>query len=152
MGKFPRATDDSPFHSGEDVVSVEIKNMAPIQAGVVEPESLSGMKIAYAVYAEEAATLVGTPSAGFAFFLDDCDTLVVVHNDSSKVNTLSLNCVMEVHAMQAAQEWGASFTTLGKSVVCNVKGYSQVGSNYGEAALRAILAYKRHQKKIPDDE
>ena len=113
---------------------------------VVEPENLSDMHLVYAIYAEENDKLVGSPTSGFAYFDESTDTLVVVSADIKKVMHVSGEKTMTVDAMEFAQELGANFMIFGNQVVCNMRGISQAGRTYAEAAMRAILAFIRQEK------
>lgn len=152
MGHLGRALDALLSHGVEEhsipnKCQSEVKNK-----GVVEPENLSAMDLVYAVYAEEGEPLVGSPSAGFAYFVESTDTLVVVNADAKKVMHLSLDSIMANEAMDVAKGLGASFMIYGGEVVCSLKGISQAGSSYPEAAMRAILASIRLEKSERIDE
>lgn len=146
MSDIGRALDAMPS-LGIESHATRSKNQSELKnEGVVEPENLSAMDLVYAVFAEEGDLLVGSPSAGFAYFVESSDTLVVVSADSKKIKHVPVERVMATDAMVAAQELGATFMIFGNQAICNIKGISQVGSSYSEAALRAILAYVRLEK------
>ncbi|WP_139026322.1 hypothetical protein [Methyloversatilis universalis] len=111
---------------------------------VTPPESLSGMPLVYATY--EGSGVVGSPTAGFAYFVEKNDTLVVISADRTRVRHISQEQIMQTVAMRVAQSLGASFLVHGTQVLCNIKGVSQTGETYGEAALRAILAFERAEQ------
>lgn len=108
---------------------------------VAPPESLSGMSLIFATY--EGSGVVGSPTAGFAYFIEKSDTLVVISADHTRIRHMSQEQITQTVAMRVAQSLGASFLVNGLQVVCSISGVSQSGRNYGEAALRAILAFER---------
>lgn len=123
--------------------AASIKQPDGTRDGLVSPENLSGMDLVHAVYSEEGGHVIGSPAAGFAYFVSRSNTLVVVSENDKNVRHVSLNSVVTTHAMEVAQDLGASFVVHGAQVICNIRGVSQAGSSYGEAALRAMLAYSR---------
>lgn len=146
MGHLARALD--MLISGgvaQQSVAACIKQPNETVEGQVSPEKLSGMDLVHAIYSEEGWHLVGSPTAGFAYFVSTSNTLVVVSENARNVNHVSLNSVLTTHAMEVAQDLGASFVVHGAQVICNMRGVSQAGNSYGEAALRAMLAYSREQ-------
>lgn len=126
-------------------IAASIKQPQGTCEGQVSPEKLSGMDLVHAVYSEEGGHVVGSPTAGFAYFVSGSNTLVVVSENDKNVQHVSLKSVMTTHAMEVAQDLGASFVVHGAQVICNMRGVSQAGGSYGEAALRAMLAYSREQ-------
>lgn len=146
MGRLGRGLDALLSHrtNNQTTRSNNQSNMKELES--TEPEHLSAMELVYALYAEEAANLVGSPSAGFAYFLEGADTLVVVSDDPRKVRHVSMESIMATDAMKVAQELGASFMPMGNLIICNINGISQTGSSYSEAAMRAILANGRLEK------
>lgn len=146
MGHLARALDALISGCQEQKSSAgSNKNMNGSSAWKVSPERLSGMELVHAVYTEEDGDVVGNPTAGFAYFANETDTLVVVSENGKNVNHVTPNVIMISHAMEVAQDLEASFIVHGAQVVCNIRGVSQAGGSYGEAALRAILAYSREQ-------
>lgn len=146
MGHVARALD-MLLSGGLGQQSVAASNKQPQRrsVGEVSPEKLSGMELVHAVYSEEGAHIVGSPTAGFAYFANETNSLVVVSDNGKNVSHVSLGIIMTTHAMKVAQALGASFVVHGAQVICNIRGVSQAGSSYGEAALRAMLAYSREQ-------
>lgn len=146
MGHLARALD-MLLSGGLGQQSVAASNKQPHgnSAGEVSPEKLSGMELVHAVYSEEGGHVVGSPTAGFAYFANESNTLVVVSENGKNVNHVSPRIIMTTHAMEVAQDLGASFFVHGAQVICNIRGVSQTGGSYGEAALRAMLAYSREQ-------
>ncbi|WP_295004756.1 hypothetical protein [uncultured Dechloromonas sp.] len=130
---------------GRQSGAATIKQSNGMSDGPVSPEMLSGMELVHAVYSEEGGYVIGSPTAGFAYFVSNSNTLVVVSESDKNVQRVSLNSIMTTHAMEVAQEMGASFIVHGAQVICNICGVSQAGGSYGEAALRAMLAYSREQ-------
>jgi hypothetical protein len=122
---------------------------APIKVSSAErltpPEDLSGMALLQAVYEAEGEMLVGSPSAGFACFAKSTDTLVIICAARPKVEYVSLERIMTNHALKAAQDLGGSFLVNGAQVLCSIRGITQVGDSYGQAAMRAILAFERSE-------
>ena len=116
-----------------------------VERKLAPPESLSGMRLIHAACVAEGEQLVGNPSDSFAFLSKSDGCLVVISEDSRKVRYFSPERVMTEAAMAIAQELGAGFLVHGKQVVCNIRGISQAGDSYGEAALRAIVAYRRDE-------
>ena len=112
---------------------------------LIPPENLSGISLVQAVWIEGQPS-VGSPTSGFAYFEEEEDILMVVSADLGKIKHLSLERAMTEHAMVTAQDLGASFLVHGAQVICNIQGFSQAGDSYGEAALRAILAFNRAEK------
>lgn len=152
MGQLGKGLD-ALISKGIEKHSIAGKNQSEVkQKAVVEPENLSAMDLVYAVYAEDGEPLVGSPTAGFAYFDESTDTLVVVNADAKKVMHLSLDSIMANEAMDVAKGLGASFMIYGGEVVCSLKGISQAGSSYPEAAMRAILASLRLEKSERVDE
>lgn len=152
MGKLGKALD-ALLSDGIKNHSTATKSQSEVkQKDIPAPENLTAMDLVYAVYSEEGEPLVGSPSAGFAYFVESTDTLVVVSADSRKVRHVSLDKVMATDALDVAQGLAASFMVYGNQVVCNIKGVSQAGSNYAEAALRAILASIRLEKSEQADQ
>lgn len=152
MGQLGRALG-ALLSNGIETHTIASNNQSKMQQkDLVEPEKLSAMDLVYAVYSEEGDPLVGSPSAGFAYFVERTDTLVVVSADSRRIRHVSLDNVMANDAMEVAQGLGASFMIYGTQVVCNIKGISQAGSSYAEAAMRAILASIRLEKSERVDE
>lgn len=146
MGRLGRGLDALLSHRTENQTT-RPKNQSNVKKmESTDPEHLSAAELVYALYAEEATNLVGSPSAGFAYFLDSADTLVVVSADPRKVRHVSIESIMATDAMKVAQELGASFMPLGDQIICNINGISQTGSCYSEAAMRAILANDRLEK------
>ena len=146
MGHLARALD--ALISGgleQQSINASKKKASGSSARKVSPEKLSGMELVHAVYSEEGVDVVGSPTAGFAYFANETDTLVVVSENGKNVNHVTPNVIMISHAMEVAQDLEASFIVHGAQVVCNIRGVSQAGGSYGEAALRAILAYSREQ-------
>lgn len=146
MGHLARALDVL-ISGGLGQQSVAASNKQPNGscASKVSPEKLSGMELVHAVYSEEGGNIVGSPTAGFAYFANEINTLVVVSENGKNVNHVSPNIIMTTRAMEVAQDLGASFVVHGTQVICNIRGVSQAGGSYGEAALRAMLAYSREQ-------
>jgi len=146
MGHLARALDMLISGGlGQQGVAVSNKQSNGSSASKVSPEKLSGMELIHAVYSEEGGDIVGSPTAGFAYFANETNTLVVVSENGKNVNHISPSIIMTTHAMEVAQDLGASFVVHGTQVICNIRGVSQVGGSYGEAALRAMLAYSREQ-------
>lgn len=146
MGHLARALDALISGCQEQKSSAgSNKNMNGSSAWKVSPERLSGMELVHAVYTEEGGDVVGNPTAGFAYFANETNTLVVVSENGKNVNHVSPSQIMTIHAMEVARDLGASFVVQGTQVVCIIRGVSQAGGSYGEAALRAILAYSREQ-------
>lgn len=112
---------------------------------VASPESLSGMALLHAAYSQEGTSLVGSPTAGFAYYLNSTDTIVVVSENDKKVRNVSPDTIFATDVMDVAQDLGASFTVARGTVVCNIRGVSQSGCTYSEAALRTILALAREE-------
>lgn len=128
-----------------DLVETSGKSLESKEEGFVTPlESLSGMDLVFAAYKGSGA--VGSPTAGFAYYSETSDTLVVVSADSKRIRHLSQEQVLLTVAMEVAQSLGASFLAHGRQVLCSIEGVSQTGENYGEAALRAILAFERAEE------
>lgn len=146
MGHLVRALD-MLLSGGQGQQSVAASNKLTngSSANKVSPEKLSGMELIHAVYSEEGGDVVGSPTAGFAYFAEETNTLVVVSENGNNVNHVSPRIIMTTHAMEVAQDLGASFIVHGTQVICNIRGVSQAGGSYGEAALRAMLAYSREQ-------
>lgn len=146
MGHVARALD-ALISGGLEQKSIAGSNKKVNESSVrkVSPEKLSGMELVQAVYTEEGGNVVGSPTAGFAYFANETNTLVVVSENGKNVNHVSLSQIMTIHAMEVAQDLDASFVVHGTQVVCTIRGISQSGASYGEAALRAILAYSREQ-------
>lgn len=146
MGHLARALDMLISGGlGQQSVATPIKQSHVSSDGLVSPEKLSGMDLVHAVYSEEGGHVVGSPAAGFAYFVSGSNTLVVVSENDKNVRHVSLKSVMTSHAMEVAQDLGATFVVHGAQVICNIRGTSQAGGSYGEAALRAMLAYSREQ-------
>lgn len=146
MGHLARALD-ALISGGLEQKSIAGLNIKVNESGArkVSPEKLSGMELVHAVYTEEGGNVVGSPTAGFAYFANETNTLVVVSENGKNVNHVSPSLIMTTHAMEVALDLGASFIVHGTQVVCTIRGVSQAGGSYGEAALRAILAYSREQ-------
>lgn len=146
MGHLARALDMLISGGvGQESIAACIKQPHGSGEGLVSPEKLSGMELVHAVYSEEGGHVVGSPAAGIAYFVSGSNTLVVVSENDKNVQHVSLKSVMTTHAMEVAQDLGASFLVHGAQVICNIGGVSQAGGSYGEAALRAMLAYSRKQ-------
>lgn len=146
MGHLARALDILISGGvGQQSIAAAIKRTDGTSEGQVSPEKLSGMDLVHAIYSEEGGHLVGSPTAGFAYFVGTSNTLVVVSENARNVNHVSLNTIMTTHAMEVAQDLGASFVVHDAQVICSMRGVSQAGGSYGEAALRAMLAYSREQ-------
>ncbi len=113
----------------------------------VEPENLSDMDLLYAVYAAAGISLVGNSSAGFAYFSQNKNRLVVVNSSCTQVRNENLDTLMGNAAMDIAQRFGAGFLVYGDQVICNLHGVSQAGGTYAEAAMRAMLALFRQDSR-----
>jgi hypothetical protein len=44
--------------------------------------------------------------------------------------------------MAMAKEEQATFIAHGNEVICSIRGFSELGDSYGEAAMRALLAQR----------
>ena len=115
---------------------------------LIPPDQLSGISLVQAVWIEGEPS-VGSPTSGFAYY-DEEDILMIVSADLGKIKHISLERAMTDLAMEAAQDLGASFLVHGTQVICNIRGFSQTGDTYGEAALRAMLAFNRSERSIQE--
>lgn len=144
MSNLSRALD-ALLSAGTDHGAEAAKARGSQAESVIPPEQLSGISLVQAVCIEGEPS-VGSPTSGFAYFEQEADILMVVSADLGKIKHVSLERAMTEHAMATAQDLGASFLVHGAQVICNIQGFSQAGDSYGEAALRAILAFNRAKK------
>lgn len=122
------------------------------QKGIVEPELLSGMELVYTMLSEDGYHIVGSPSAGLAYFHEESDRLITVSQAPGKIEHISLETMMAKKGMKIAQNLGASFMSTGTQVLCCIGDVSQAGKSYDEAAMRTVLAYIRHRNLTEADQ
>lgn len=116
---------------------------------VIPPDRLSGIDLVRAVWVEGEPS-VGSSTSGFAYFEEEEDVLMIVSADLEKIKHISVQRAVTELAMETAKDMGASFLVHGAEVICNIQGFSQAGDSYGEAALRAILAFNRAEKRAQE--
>ncbi len=108
----------------------------------VSPESLSGMDLVYAVYRAESDEMVGSAEAGFAFYREDINALVIITDETKSIIRYRLHDIERL-ALDIAKEADASFFVYDEKVICHLDGISQAGKSYAEAAMRALLVRTR---------
>lgn len=114
---------------------------------LIPPERLSGIGLVRAVWLE-GLSAVGSETSGLAYFDEQEDVLLIVSVDPRKIRHVALERVTTDLAMTDAKDLGASFSVLDGQVLCTIRGCTQAGETYGEAALRAILALSRVERSI----
>lgn len=109
------------------------------------PEDLKGIDLIHAVYQEASDSIVGSSTAGFAVLDKSTNTLKIICPDTTKLRIVSVEQIMEREAPAAALALGGHFSVQGEQVTCTIEEVIQTGATYGEAALRAMLAYGQNK-------
>ena len=104
-----------------------------------EFEDLSGIPLAYALFASDGSPMFGYPEGPFAFLHPSAKSLNLVSEGMKDVR-LWEEADVESSVMLLAQERDAAFLVQNNRVTCVIGEISATGNSYPEAATRALLA------------
>ena len=129
----------------------DVKGQPPIQPSMTgasettlpqDVYSLSTLELIYRILEEDGMDLVGDPGTAFATF-DDERGVIVFAERQALVHVVPYRTETFLAAINCAQKEGANFSACGNQVICAIGDVSARGASYAEAALRALLTYKR---------
>jgi hypothetical protein len=103
---------------------------------------LSNLELIYRILEEDGMDLVGDPGTAFATF-DHERGVIVFAERPALVHIVDYRTETFLAAIRCAQNEGANFSASENQVICAIGDVSAQGTSYAEAALRALLAYKR---------
>ena len=130
----------------------DVKGQPPIQPSMTgESEttlpqdvySLSALELIYRILEEDGMDLVGDPGTAFATFDHERGVVIVFAERQALVHIVPYRTETFLAAINCAQNEGANFSACGNQVICAIGDVSARGASYAEAALRALLTYKR---------
>ena len=109
----------------------------------LDVNDLSTLELIYRILEEDGMDLVGDPGTAFATFDQERGVVTVFAETQALVHIVPYRTETFLAAINCAQNEGANFSACGNQVICAIGDVSARGASYAEAALRALLTYKR---------
>lgn len=109
----------------------------------LDVNDLSTLELIYRILEEDGMDLVGDPGTAFATFDPARGVVIVFAETQALVHIVPYHTETLLAAINCAQNEGANFSACGNQVKCAIGDVSARGASYAEAALRALLTYKR---------
>ena len=109
----------------------------------LDVNDLSNLELIYRILEEDGMDLVGDPGTAFATFDHERGVVAVFAETQALVDIVDYRTETFLAAINCAQNEGANFSAWGNQVICAIGDVSARGASYAEAALRALLTYKR---------
>lgn len=106
------------------------------------PENIPVERLVYALMIEDGQLVVGRPHGPFTYWDSAEGCLQLVGSYHQSVVCMSMSDGLNL-ALDRAHSLGASLFVHDGKAICNIRGISQSGDSFGEAAARALLAYQR---------
>lgn len=107
---------------------------------------MSQFEVMFHICKEVGYQVVGDPRTAFAAYWPGNGKLSTYAVSDKYIEHISSE-TGELEMLSVVQELGGSFNVCGDQVICVLKDVTAIGSSYGDAALRAMLALQRKQAR-----